>query len=79
MRIERKENNKLVEFGRLKHGDVFECVEEIIPWIKIQEIKLEYNNEVYINCINSNGVYGLLCDSCKVKHYPNAKLVLEKE
>ena len=66
MKIERKENSGLVEFGSLKCGDVFNDI-----WIKTK-----MNNKT--NCISLvDGNLGFMYDDLKVKHYPDAKLVLE--
>ena len=76
MKIERKENSGLVEFGSLKCGDVFylDCFGYLcmkIPNIITKDS--ETVNHVYIE----DGDYGYVCESTLVKHYPNAKLVLE--
>lgn len=74
MKIERKENSELVEFGSLKCGDVCE-IDDFGIWIKT-----ERKNEVglkNVTCLNlTNGEFGLVEDNRLVKPYPNAKLVL---
>lgn len=74
MKIERKENSGLVEFGSLKCGDVFSMVEkgEELIFFKF-EINDDCDNAVCLDncdrwCFDSEEL---------VKHYPNAKLVLE--
>ncbi len=75
MKIERKEDSGLVEFGSLKCGDVFEVEGEL--YIKSEYI-MDRKNDYEYNCIilEDGFLYGL-ADTDKVKHYPNAKLVLE--
>jgi hypothetical protein len=75
MKIERKENSGLVEFGSLKCGDVFEDIDQHNVWMKTE--LTEYDNDC-INCMSILfGSRGHLTDGTEVKHYPNAKLVLE--
>lgn len=70
MKIERKENSGLVEFGLIKSKEMFECDNNIF-------IKTNYDEYTDSNCFNlttcelDNCLLGTL-----VKHYPNAKLVL---
>lgn len=78
MKIERKENSGLVEFGSLGKGEVFGFENSKIIWTKILDVKTDdERNTVYINCIDTEGKHGFVIDKSKVKHYPNAKLVLE--
>lgn len=74
MKIERIENNKLVEIGNLKIGDVFEYQSDV--FIKSEYIKDREDDD--FNCLDlSDGYLVFLDESTLVKHYPNVKLVLE--
>ena len=86
MKIERKNNNKWVEFGNLKRKDVFEDKYNHI-WMKI-DLSLVLDNinyrsdgvGTYMNCVSlEDGYRKCIDDSFLVKPYPNAKVVLEDE
>ena len=70
MKIERKENSGLVEFSSLKCGDVFETNGDVL-------IKIPYDKTSDSDCLNITRNCLDNCGNIKVKHYPNAKLVLE--
>ena len=73
MKIERKGNKVMVEFGCLKGGETFEY--DGTFWIKTDEA-LVLNG----NCISlSDGSSEYVFDTTKVRPYPNAKVVLEDE
>ena len=71
MKIERKENSGLVEFSSLKCGDVFETNGDVL-------IKIPYNGASDSDCLNITRNCLDNCGNIKVKHYHNAKLVLEE-
>ena len=78
MKIERKENKGLVEFGSLKCRDVFEDIRDNCVWMKIDLSDIFGYGDV--NCISlEDGDREYILDSTKVKPYPNAKVVLEDE
>lgn len=75
MRIERKKSN-LVEFSSLKIGDVFE--EDGYTLIKSECIVDRGANNDEYNCLSLDDGYLHHCEPTdKVKHRPDAKLVLE--
>lgn len=76
MKIERKENNGLVELGSLKCGDVF-CIENY-GYTCMKILKIVTENETSVNYVNvEDGDFGYICEVTLVKPYLNAKLVLE--
>lgn len=74
MKIERKENSGLVEFGSLKLKEIFGTTEDGEELIFFK-FDLESANDNSM-CLNNCDSW---CFASKelVKHYPNAKLVLE--
>jgi hypothetical protein len=75
MKIERKENNGLIEFGSLKCGDVFEDKIESIT--KPIYMVIEKDNDDYNCVLLESGKKSKFQQEWMVKHYSNAKLVLE--
>ena len=77
MKIERKGNKVMVEFGSLKGGETFEY--DGTFWIKTDEAMV-LNTLDTRNCISlSGGSSEYVFDTTKVRPYPNAKVVLEDE
>ena len=78
MKIERKENNEIVEFGSLKCGDVFTIEGSyglFYTYIKTTNVENKYGT---YNCtVLENGTHHEVEYDALVKPYPNAKLVLE--
>lgn len=69
MKIERKEN--LIKFSSVGIDEIFACNNNTL-------IKTKYNEEYDSNCFNFTRLCLDNCtNDCLVKHYPNAKLVLE--
>ncbi len=77
MKIERKENSGLIEFGSLKCGDVFEYIMDEDVYIKTIDVADRKDDDEYNCALLNSGRYGYFPSDYKVKHYPNAKLVLE--
>ena len=75
MKIERKEDSYLVEFGSLKCGDVFE--DEEMLCIKSEEIIDRRDDNEYNSLDLIDGYLHFYSDKDMVKPHPNAKLVLE--
>ena len=79
MKIERKGNKVMVEFGSLKEGETFEYDYDGTFWIKTDEAMV-LNTLDTRNCISlSDGSSEYVFDTTKVRPYPNAKVVLEDE
>ena len=74
MKIEQKEQNNTIEFGKLNYGDVFKIDE--ITYMKKQQVA--YSNGNRLNAVNLiSGEDREIDIATLVIHYPKARLVLD--